>query len=212
MDLNRRNFLKTSSAAVAGSVLLSPLLHSCQNIQISESVKNYLDHFEVSAEILQKVVATAMSKGGDYADLFFEHKISNNISLEDRKVNRAFSNVDFGVGIRVLKGDQTGFAYSENVGIDDMMNAAKVAASIANDNSTFNPIDLTEKVPSGYYKIAKQWDDVSVKEKVPFVQKINDMVFELDEKVIKVNAFLNDETSYVLFYNSEGRLTTIIAR
>jgi TldD protein len=207
MNVNRRNFIKTGSAVVAGSMILPPLMQSCQNVQISENVKSYLDHFEVSAEMLQKVVATAMSKGGDYADLFFEHKISNNISLQDGKVNRASSNIDFGVGIRVLKGDQTGFAYSENVSLDDMLNAAKMAANIASDNATFKAGPFIEKVPSGYYKIAQQWEDISVKDKVPFVQKINDKVFELDEKVIKVNAALNDETSYVLFYNSEGRLT-----
>jgi len=53
--------------------------------------------------MLQKVIAAALSKGGDYADLFFEHKITGNIGLEDGKVNRASSNIDFGVGIRVLK-------------------------------------------------------------------------------------------------------------
>ena len=207
MNVNRRNFIKTGSAVVAGSMILPRLMQSCQNVQISENVKSYLDHFEVSAEMLQKVVATAMSKGGDYADLFFEHKISNNISLQDGKVNRASSNIDFGVGIRVLKGDQTGFAYSENVSLDDMLNAAKMAANIASDNDTFKAGPFIEKIPSGYYKIAQQWEDISVKDKVPFVQKINDKVFELDEKVIKVNASLNDETSYILFYNSEGRLT-----
>ena len=207
MNVNRRNFIKTGSAVVAGSVILPPFMQSCQNVKISENVKSYLDHFEVSAEMLQKVVAAAMSKGGDYADLFFEHKISNNISLQDGKVNRASSNIDFGVGIRVLKGDQTGFAYSENVSLEDMLNAAKMAANIASENVTFKGGPLTEKIPSGYYKISQQWENVSVKDKVPFVQKINDKVFELDEKVIKVNASLNDETSYILFYNSEGRLT-----
>ena len=47
----------------------------------------------------------------------------------------------------------------------------------------------------------------SVKDKVPFVQKINDKVFALDNKVVKANAFMNDETSYILFYNSEGSLS-----
>lgn len=166
-----------------------------------------MDHFEVSTETLQKVIAAAMSKGGDYADLYFEHKTSGNLGLEDGKVNRAFSNVDFGVGIRVLKGDQTGFAYTETLSLNEMLNAAKLAASIANENSTFKPNKTEEKIPSDFYSISKKWDDVSVKDKVPFVQKINDKVFKLDEKVIKVNAFLNDETSYILFYNSEGRLT-----
>ncbi len=191
----------------AGSIIIPPLAQSCQNVQILESVKNYLDHFEVSTEMLQKVIATAMSKGGSYADLFFEHKTSNNLGLEDGKVNRAFSNIDYGVGIRVLKGDQTGFAYSENITLDDMLNAAKMAANIANSKVDFKPEAINEKNPAAYYNIAKKWDNVSVKEKVPFVQKINDKVFALDKKVIKVNAFLNDETSTVLFYNSEGRLT-----
>lgn len=166
-----------------------------------------MNHFEVSTEMLQKVVAAAMSKGGSYADLYFEHKITNSISLEDGKVNRAYSNVDFGVGIRVLKGDQTGFAYSETVSLEEMLKAAKLAANIADQPTEFAPVGINEKVPADYYRITKKWTDVTIQDKVPFVQKINDKVFSLDEKVSKVNAFLSDETSYVLFYNSEGRLT-----
>lgn len=208
MNVNRRSFIKTSGMLAAGSVVIPPFVQSCQNAKISGAVKSYLDHFEVSTEILQKVIETAMSKGGDYADLFFEHKTSNSLGLEDGKVNRAYSNIDFGVGIRVLKGDQTGFAYSETISLNDMVNAAKMAANIANSNSTFNPsAAVDEKIPSNYYSITNKWDDVSVKDKVPFVQKINDKIFSLDDKVIKVNAFLSDETSYILFYSSEGRLT-----
>lgn len=207
MIVNRRNFIKTGGTAVAGSMILPSLLQSCQNVQISADVKSYLNHFEVTIEMLQKVIAAAMSKGGNYADLFFEHKISNYLGLEDGKVNRASSNIDFGVGIRVLKGDQTGFAYSEEVSLEAMMNVAKMAANIANNPKEFKPGDCAEKIPANYYPISQKWDTVSVKDKVPFVQKINDKVFSLDPKVTKVNAFLSDETSFVLFYNSEGRLT-----
>ncbi|WP_372934432.1 TldD/PmbA family protein [Mariniphaga sediminis] len=207
MGTDRRSFIKLGGTAVAGGMLLPPFLQSCQNVQISGNVKSYLDHFEVSAEMLQKVIAAAMSKGGDYADLFFEHKKSNSLGLEDGKVNRAYSNIGFGVGIRVLKGDQTGFAYSETVTPDALVNAAKLAANIANSKNGFSPVGLNEKVPAGYYNISRKWEDISVEDKVPFVQKMNDKVFALDEKVIKVNAFLSDQTSYVLFYNSEGRLT-----
>jgi len=207
MNLSRRNFIKTGGAAAAGTMVIPPLLKSCQNLPISMDVKSYLDHFEVSIETLQKVIAAAMEKGGDYADLFFEHKTSNSLGLEDGKVNRAYSNIDFGVGIRVLKGDQTGFAYSENIALDEMLNAAKLAANIANSSAEQKKTDFSEKVPSDYYRISQNWEDVSVKDKVPFVQKINDKIFGLDEKVIKVNAGMTDETSYVLFYNSEGKLS-----
>ncbi|HCC71427.1 MAG TPA: peptidase U62 [Bacteroidales bacterium] len=207
MNFNRRNFLITSGAAMAGTIIIPPFLESCSSQKISPDVKNYLEHFQMTTDILGKIISGAMSKGGDYADLFFEHRISNNISLQDGKVNSAGSNIDYGVGIRVLKGDQTGFAYSESMDTESMLDAAKMAASIASVRGAFNNDIFSEKVPSDYYSIKTTWEDVSVKDKVPFVQNINDKIFSLDEKVIKVNAFLSDETSYVLFYNSDGRLS-----
>lgn len=207
MFINRRLFLKTGGAAVAGGIILPPFMQSCQNNQISLDVKSYLDHFEVSTEMLNKVIREAMGKGGDYADLFFEHKTSNSLGLEDGKVNRASSNIDYGVGIRVLKGDQTGFAYSETISLYAMLNAAKLASNIANSSKTYSEVPFTEKVPASFYLIDKKWEDVSVKDKVPFVQKINEKVFSLDKKVTKVNAYYGDETSLVLFFSSEGKLT-----
>jgi TldD protein len=207
MMLSRRSFIKSGGAAMAGTMVLPPLLKSCQNLQFSQDVKSYLDHFEVTPRMLQTVIAEAMSKGGDYADLFFEHKISNTLSLEDGKVNRAYSNVDYGMGVRVLKGDQTGFAYTETISLQDMLRVARTAASIAGEPDTFKQDRLLEKIPASHYRISRKWEDASVEEKVPFVQKINDRVFELDEKVTKVNASLSDETAYVMFYNSEGLFT-----
>ena len=207
MKLTRRSFLQTGGAAVAGTMVLPPLLNSCQNIQISPDVKSYLDHFEVTPRMMQKVIAEAMSRGGDYADLFFEHKISNTLALEDGKVNRAYSNVDYGMGVRVLKGEQTGFAYTETISQADMLKVAKTAANIASDPVTFKQGDILEKAPADYYKISQKWEHATVEDKVPYVQKINDRVFELDEKVTKVSASLADETAYVMFYSSEGLLT-----
>ncbi len=207
MILNRRNFIKTGGTAMAGSLILPPLLHSCQNNQLSADMLNYLHHFEVTTETLQKVISEALSKGGDYADLFFEHKISNTLALEDGNVNRAYSNVDYGVGIRVLKGDQTGFAYSENIELKALLQAAKTAANIADNPTTFNAEVFLDKKPADYYSISKKWENTSVEDKVPYVKKINDRVYELDDKVNRVSANLSDETAYVLFYNSEGRIT-----
>jgi len=208
MKLTRRSFIQTGGAAVAGTMVLPPLLNSCQNLQISPDVKNYLDHFEVTPQMLQKVIAEAMSKGGDYADLFFEHKISNTLGLEDGKVNQAYSNVDYGMGVRVLKGDQTGFAYTETTSLQDMLKVAKTAANIASDPVTFKQGEVLEKIPPNYYKISQKWENTTVEDKIPYVQKANDRVFELDDKVTKVRAFLSDESGYVMFYNSEGLLTT----
>ena len=103
------------------------------------NISDILAHFRVSIEDLQKVLNESLSKGGDYADLFFEHTINHNIALRDGEVNRASSNVDYGVGVRVVVGDQTGYAYVENTTLEDMLRAARTAAGIAkmshHDNS-----------------------------------------------------------------------------
>ena len=207
MKPTRRDFITTSGTLIAGGIIIPPFIKLSPYDKTFTTVKDYLDHFEVSVEILQKIIAAAMSKGGDYADLFFENMRTNSLGLEDGKVNRAYSNISSGVGIRVLKGDQTGFAYSETLRQEDMINAALMAANIAGNGSSFQPAGHLLKKPAGYYNILRKWDEVTVKDKVPFVQKINDKVFSLDNKVVKGNAFLSEETSRVLFFNSEGILT-----
>ncbi len=170
--------------------------------------ENILQHFSITENDLLKVINEALGKGGDYADIFFEHTFSNSISLRDGEVNRAASNIDFGVGIRVVSGDQTGYAYVENTQIAELLKAAKTAAGIASiPSKAITPIEIKEKHFRNHYKIERPWLDVSVADKKSFVQKLNDRIFELDTRVIKASVSLNDSTSYILFFNSEGILT-----
>jgi TldD protein len=207
MNYKRRDFIKLSGITIAGSVIVPSFLHSCKSIPVSDSAEGYLDHFEVTPVQLQKVIAAAMDKGADYADLFFEHTVSNSTSLQDKKVNSAYSDVMFGVGIRVLKGDQTGFAYSENTSLDAMLRAARTAANIADNQVSPGPFNINEYEPPSYYKISTPWEDVEIKDKIPFVTALNDKIFAGDNRVTKVNVSLLDSTSYILFYNSEGLLS-----
>ncbi|MEI6049189.1 MAG: TldD/PmbA family protein [Bacteroidota bacterium] len=207
MNFKRREFIRLSGITVAGSMIAPNLLNSCTGSPLSQSVSGYLDHFEVTTEQLQKVILAAMGKGADYADLFFEHTISNSASLQDKKVNSAYSDITFGVGIRVLKGDQTGYAYSENTSLDAMLRAAKTAANIADGNLSYKKVDVTEYVPSSYYKIKTSWENIQIGQKIPFITTLNDKIFAGDKRVTKVNISCQDSTSYILFFNSEGLLT-----
>lgn len=167
-----------------------------------------LQRFAITEPDLLKVITESLNRGGDYADIFFEHTFSNNIALRDGEVNRVSSNIDFGAGVRVVSGDQTGYAYVENTELKSLLKAAQTAASIASVSSALkSPIEIKESHFRDYYKIQKPWIDVSVEDKKSFVQKLNDRIFELDPRVIKASVSLNDSTSYILFFNSEGVLT-----
>lgn len=206
MNFKRREFVKLGGITLAGTVLIPPFLKSCTGMKVSKDASAYLDHFEVTVNLLEEVINEAMAKGGDYADLFFEHSLNNYSTLEDGKVKRASSDVGYGVGIRVLKGEQTGFAFSETITREAMLKAARTAASIADSNGSRLSPDVTEYLSPGYYPIINSWENASIKDKIPFLQRINEKAFALDKRVTKINATIGDNTSYVLFYNSEGRL------
>ena len=209
MKFNRRDFIKTGGMVMLGSLAAPSFLGSCMDNAASKAagISFATNHFGVSESDMKKVLAAALEKGGDYADLFFEHSYRNSIGLQDGEVNRAVSNIDFGMGVRVLAGDQTGYAYVENVTLDEMLNAARTAARIATGSTPKTPVNLTEEpIAQNYYTVQTPWDEIAVSEKKPYLQKLNDKIFALDKRVHKVMASLGDMTSHILFCNSEGQM------
>ncbi len=170
-------------------------------------LQDYLNLFCVSEENIRQVISEGLSKGGDYCDVFFQHSTSDYIGLEDNDVNRAYSNIDLGVGIRVLNGKQTGYSFTEVISIESMKKAARTAANIANTNSGLEVPILTEHKPADYYRIKTPWEQVEIDEKIPYLQRINEKIFQLDKRVIKSKISFNNSTTYILFANSEGRIT-----
>ena len=209
MGFNRREFIKTGGMAMIGSLAATSILSSCEpkvsSGSASDSIRFALNHFGITENDLRKVLSAALEKGGDYADLFFEHSYYNSIGLQDRAVNRASSNIDFGVGVRVLAGDQSGYAYVEDITLKEMLKAAQTAARIATAGRQKEPVNMTEiPVTTNYYKIQRPWDEIIVKDKMPYLQQLNDKIFALDDRVTKVSAGINDTTSHIFFCNSEG--------
>jgi len=164
-----------------------------------------LDHFGVSEHTVHQVLAAALEKGGDYADLFFEHTQSHSLSLRDGAVNATYASIDYGVGIRVLAGNQTGYAYVESTGLHDMLKAARTAARIAASGSPGAPVNLSWRESTARrYPVLQPWDAVTVHQRIPFVQRLNDAIFALDPRVDKVIVSLSDSTSRVVYANSQG--------
>ena len=173
--------------------------------------------FGVSTEDLQFLIKTALSEGGDFADLYFEYSTANELSLRDSEVNSTGTHIDYGMGIRVLFGDQTGYAYTEVTTMSEMIKAAKVASKIAshsNKNKTIQIPNLYDlKKNSGnlsLYKVNEPWETTVISQKIPFLKELNDLIFEADSRVNKVMARISDSNSSILYYNSEGTLASDI--
>lgn len=210
-EYSRREFInRVGKGAAITAALTGFSPHALKSMEqktgTNMKLNDYFDHFGVNQQIINEVLSTALSKGGDYADVYFQHNISNYVGLEDNAVNRAYSDVSFGVGIRVLSGDQTGYSFTEEVTPEAMKQAARTAANIASFNKKLAPQELKLHTTPNYYPIKNSWENVSIDQKIPLLQKINDRVFELDKRVIKCNIFFSNETSYILVATSEGRV------
>lgn len=168
------------------------------------------NHFHVTIDDIQRTIAVGMSRGASYVDIFFEDTVSNSVRLADNNVDSAIQQTDYGAGVRVVAGDHTGYAYTEVITPDALIRAAHTASRIASGlDHAAAPVALTPLPASpGYYPIARQWADVTIAERIPLLQRINDRIFAADPRVKKVIVNENDGTSIILFANSLGNIYT----
>ena len=92
------------------------------------------EHFGVTADQLRALVAEGLRGGGDWCDLYFEDTAYHDLLLRDGEVASGGYHVDYGCGIRVLKGEKTGYAYAETTDYPSLLAAAKAAGAIASSS------------------------------------------------------------------------------
>ena len=108
----------------------------------SESV--FAARFNITKGDLEAYLAEALSQGGDYADLYFEYLLTSSIGIDESIVKSAAQGVSMGVGVRVIVGERTGYAYSDDLSPEKIRKAARVAACIAAGPSKLEKFDLQE--------------------------------------------------------------------
>ena len=168
---------------------------------------DYLNIFKVSQENLRTLTETALTYGGDYADLYFENTTYFNLLLKDGVVSSGGFHTDFGVGIRVLKGEKTGYAYSESTEMPDMLKAAKAAGVIASGIIGGRAYGSVCDRKLDVYPVKEDWRLQSPDRFLPFLKELEKEIFSKDSRIVKVIARMSDSVSDVLMYNSLGELT-----
>lgn len=202
--INRRSFLK-NSAAGAGALALSRIIPGSWVSTTKAISKEYFEsEFGIDDGMCRRVLDKALSRGGDFADLYFEHTISNWVLLEDGKVDRAYGSVDLGVGIRTVKGEQTGYGFTQELTEESMMAAAATAATIANTSGKKSDSTFVKQKSENYYPLKSLLTDVPLSSKLPLVKTVNDTCFELSDLIVKVRAGLHDSQKRMMIVTSDG--------
>ncbi len=202
--ITRRSFLKTGSTAAAALTMLPAWKKGWFNFSDVQVTGYFEQEFGINDELCRKVLSQALLRGGDFADLYFEHSISNWVILEDGKVNQAYGTISLGVGIRTVKGDQVGYGFTQELDEKSMLAAAATAATIASANPNQTAGEFVALNTQNYYPLTTLLTDVPLESKLPLVQTANDKCFALSPVVVKVNAGFTDQQKRIMIVTSDG--------
>ena len=163
--------------------------------------------FGITEALLREVLAAALSRGGDFADVYLQHRVSNDLGLEDGAVNRAYSTVELGAGVRVVRGDQTGYGFTEDLSLAALRDCARTAAAIADGPSRAAPerFHVAGQLPQRY-PLRTRWEEVRPEQKLPLLSGLNEQAFAADPRVRKVTVYFRDEAGAILIADSTGRV------
>src|SRR5512140_3922297 len=85
----------------------------------------------IDAQLANRLLGIALEAGGDYADIYFEFRVSADYALEEEQIRTLGRGITLGLGVRVTKGDATGYAFCEDLAWERMAHAARTAGQIA---------------------------------------------------------------------------------
>ena len=164
--------------------------------------------FALTGQDLQSYLGEALSRGGEYADLYFEYLATTSLSLDESIVKSATQGVSLGVGIRVIAGERTGYAYSDDLSPDKIRHAARVAACIADGPASIEKTGFTDAARHNLYPVLQAPADLPLSERVKLVQRADEAARAADARVFQVQAGYVDSLKHVLVATSDGVLST----
>ncbi|MFN0148763.1 MAG: TldD/PmbA family protein, partial [Dehalococcoidia bacterium] len=171
------------------------------------SLALFNDRYNIDPAAMSALLGAALSRGGDFAELFFEHRTNSSIAWEDQRVKSASRTVSQGVGIRVVKGDAIGYAYSESLDPAALRRAAETASHIGREHERPVPIDATPHgSTASYYSTEQPLSDAPAREKVALLERADRAARAFDPTIARVDGSIGDELKYVLVARSDGKV------
>jgi len=167
----------------------------------------FAERFGVTEHDLQSYLSEALSAGGEYADLYFEYLATSSIGIDEEIVKTATEGVSLGVGIRVLAGERTGYAYSDDLSPEKIRKAARVAAYIARGPASVAKAGFEETKLHNLYPMLRAPHEMGLQERVELIQRANRAARAADPRVFQVQATYADSVRHMMVATSEGRLT-----
>lgn len=163
---------------------------------------------EIPEELLSNIIKKALSNGGDYADVYIEHERPLAMQLEDDTIEKITSGSDSGVGVRVIFGDKSAYAYSNDFSDSSLLHIAEtVSRAVKEGARKKTSFDLTKVRPSVDFKIKYYPPDVEMRKKISLVENANRVARKISPKIKQVSVLYRDSVQNICIATSDGTLS-----
>jgi TldD protein len=179
---------------------------SCYPISMGMSDSFFGQKFGITEHDLQGYLSEALSRGGDYADLYFEYVSTTSLGIDESIVKSATEGVSLGVGVRVIAGERSGYAYSDDLSPERIRKAAATAACIASGPAKVETANLKIGDKRNLYPVLKAPTEQGLLERVALIKRADAAARAYDPRIFQVMANYADQLRYVMVANSEGTI------
>ncbi|MGD0735083.1 MAG: metalloprotease TldD [Terracidiphilus sp.] len=164
----------------------------------------FFQKFNITERLLERCLGEALSAGGDYADLYFESVTATSLGVDEQIVKSASQGTSAGCGIRVLSGERTGYAYTDNLSPERLLHAARTAALIASGPAK-QPVQGFIEAPSAdLYPVPLGGFDLDLAARLELILRADRAARAFDNRIVQVRAGYAEELRRILIAASDG--------
>lgn len=196
----RRKFLKDS---LKGGAVITAAPSLLMNMLSCKQVSQLPDAGVGQAE-LNRAIRNALEKGGDFADIYIESRITRTISMEESKFKSAEYGISQGAGVRVISGDQTGYAYVENITGENLLKAAETASYVARHGIKTRPVDIERQTRPSYISVDIPLEEAADTQRLEIMRRADQAALDYDSRITMTQISYYDEVRERIIANSEG--------
>ncbi len=164
----------------------------------------FIEKLGLSERLMERCLGEALSAGGEYADLYFESVTSSSLGIDESLVKSASQGISVGCGIRVVSGERTGYAYTDDLSSDRLLRAARTAALIANGPAKELMSGFRHTETPSLYPVAGATSDAEIAAKLALIQRADKAARAYDSRITQVRAGFSDELRRILVAASDG--------
>lgn len=164
----------------------------------------FFSKYGLNEKDVESYLAAALSAGGEYADLYFEYMTSTALGLDESMVKSASQGISAGCGVRVITGERTGYAYTDDLAPAKILHAARTAALIATGPAQNPVVNLKENQRHNLYPVPLPSVNAEISEKLELVFRADKAARGYDPRIKEVRASYADELRRILVVGSDG--------